>query len=239
MSWSQSVWLILLWLSARVSDKTRVARSPSMPLCCVCRHPHDSSSCVCCASWTHLNENAAAMLGAWPRHTKELIAALKPGRNGPVGSNLAVSWVPLHFWCWDHISPTEQLFICFLNLIILAGWRYDWWWSNIPTQVDAERALTHVCTPITATHTNEHGWPWRSEPMELPSAPIKGCWLLPACHNSYKSAQVFTNYLHLWSFLTQAAHTISTGGDINASVLHSQPACKPNCDTWSTRPHRT
>lgn len=208
------MWLILLWLCACVSDETRVARSPSMPLCCVCRRPHDSSSCVCCAWWTHLYENAAALLGAWPRSTKELIAALKASRNVPVGSNLAVSWVPLHFWCWDHISPTEQLFICFFGLIILAGWRSDWRWSNIPTQVDAERALTHVCTPITATHTNEHGWLWRSEPVELPSAPIKGCWLLPACQNSYKSAQVFINYLHLWSFsfLTQVAHTISTGG---------------------------
>lgn len=108
-------------------------------------------------------------------------------------------------------APQSSCLFALFNLIILAGWRYDWRWSNIPTQVDAERALTHVCTPITATHTNEHGWPWRSEPMELPSAPIKGCWLLPACQNSYKSAQVFINYLHLWSFsfLTQAAHTIS------------------------------
>lgn len=194
-----------------------------MPLRCVCRQPQRSSSCVRCVSSTHLYQNAAAALGASPRSTKGVIAALKPCRNVPVCFHLPVSWVPLHFWRPDHIRPTEELFICSFNLIILAGWRYDWRWSNIPTQVDTEGALTHVCTPITSTHTSERGSPQRSKPTELPSGPIKGRWLLPACRNSYMCAQYSWNSpsLIVFFFWTQTAHIISSGGDTNASVIRS------------------
>ncbi len=52
----------------------------------------------------------------------------------------------------DAISPTGGLFIYLFNLIILAEWRYDWQWSNIPTQVDAACARTRMCCDKEATH---------------------------------------------------------------------------------------
>lgn len=88
---------------------------------------------------------------------------LKPCRNGLVwGSfHLPVSWALLH-WDAEMLSnPMGELFIYLFNFIILAQWRYDWRWSNIPTQVDAASAhsclCVCVCLLIKRPHTSECG----------------------------------------------------------------------------------
>lgn len=56
----------------------------------------------------------------------------------------------------DAISPAGELFIYLFNLIILAEWRCDWRWSNIPTQVDA------VCVCVCDDKEATHQWAWIS-----------------------------------------------------------------------------
>lgn len=92
-----------------------------------------------------LHQSSAEVPVAWPRSTKGLIAVLQSCRNGPVwrllSSPCQLGAAPLKHR--DAISHTGELFICLFNLIILAEWRYDWQWSNIPTQVD-------VCATVCA-----------------------------------------------------------------------------------------
>lgn len=111
-----------------------------------------SSPSSCCVLSTFLYQCSAQELGAWPRSTKGLIAALKPCRNVLVGGpfHLPHSWVPLHWDAQIISAPQEScLFTCLTSSSRLNDVMTD------DDQIYPPRSplRVRVCAPIRGPHT--------------------------------------------------------------------------------------
>lgn len=145
-TYSQWVWV---WLRGRFG--------PSMPHCSDLCHPQTFIYLVLLRFVNIFLSKQCTGTGSLTKKHKGTYRRIEAMQNCPgprlLSSPSQLGAAPLRRS--DHISPTGELFIYLFNFIISAEWRYDWRWSNIPTQVDT--ACPSVCADKGATHTSEHG----------------------------------------------------------------------------------